>query len=378
MNRRLHGFLRKGGASRDEIDRAAAEGWLTLLTFDRIVLPGDPRHTMDELAELTGIDLETASRIWRALGFPDIAPDTPAFRDTDVEALSGFLDRIENPPFPNWSLEHALPQVRVLSSSLARIAEVESDDVAASIHASREAGLTDEEVAESLLDRYDFDALEQMINHMHRLQMRTALWRKIAMGDSSTSGVSALAVGFVDLVGYTALSRELGDQELRQFVTRFDEIAYDTVAQRGGRIVKTIGDEAMFVADDALTAADVALELVESAALDELLPHARAAVAYGPLLARDGDYYGPVVNLASRVVAVARPGTLVVAGETRHALLDALGEDHRFEFRRLRGRRVPDVGRVELWTVRRGHPSFDPLGPAPALEAEAVPAEPSD
>jgi len=380
MNRRLRGFLRKRGASREEIDRASTQNWLTLLTLDRMVLPGEPRHTMEELAELTGTDVDTTLRIWRALGFPDLPPDTPAFRDADVEALSRFLDQIENPPFPNWSLEHALPQVRVLSSSLARIAEVESDDVGAAIAESRAAGMSDEEIAESLLDRYDFEALCQIVDHMHRLQMRTAVWRKIVATDASGaevpgSGAIPSVVGFVDLVGYTALTRRLDDAHLRTLVTRFDEIAYDTVAEHGARNVKTIGDEVMFVADDAATGADAALAILERAAIDDVLPEARAAIAYGPLLSRDGDYYGPVVNLASRIVAVARPGMLAVPGETRAQLAD----DRRFEFRRLRLRRVPDVGRVELWSARRGHPSLDPLGGndhAPGIPA--APNEPHD
>ncbi|MFN8035609.1 MAG: adenylate/guanylate cyclase domain-containing protein [Acidimicrobiia bacterium] len=353
MNRRLRGFLRKGGASREEIDRAATEGWLTLLTLDRMVMPGEPRHTMDELAELTGTDVGMTVRIWRALGFPDLPPDTPAFRDTDVEALSAFLERLEAPVYPGWTLEHALPQVRVLSSALARIAEVESDDIVAGIQFARAEGRTDEEIAETMLERLRFEDLSGMLDHMHRLQMRTALWRKIAAGGSAVPGAVTLAVGFVDLVGYTSLSRRLDEEELRALLTRFDEVAYDTIAQRGGRMVKTIGDEVMFVADDSATAVDVSLALVERAEADGMLPEARAAIASGPLLARDGDYFGPVVNLASRLVTAARPGTLLVSGETR----DELADDDRFEFRRVRLRRVPDVGRVALWNARRGHPS---------------------
>ncbi len=156
-----------------------------------------------------------------------------------------------------------------------------------------------------------------------------------------------LAVGFVDLVGYTALSQELEPDELAAMVARFDELAYDTVAQLGGRVVKTIGDEVMFVAADVAAAVQIAVRLIERSALDDVLPEARAGVGYGTMLAQEGDYYGPVVNLASRIVALARPGS-VVASDSVH---DALEYDAGIEWRRLRSHRIRDIGRVELWSL---------------------------
>ncbi len=83
----------------------------------------------------------------------------------------------------------------------------------------------------------------------------------------------------------------------------------------GGRVVKMIGDEAMFVADSALDAARIGLALAEAYADDELLSDVRVALAVGPVLVQDGDYYGPVVNLASRVVNMAAPGAVLVTDE---------------------------------------------------------------
>jgi adenylate cyclase len=113
--------------------------------------------------------------------------------------------------------------------------------------------------------------------------------------------------------------------------------------------VKTIGDEVMFVANDAETAVRVAIDLTAVTASDTLLPGARAGVACGPVLAREGDYYGPVVNLAHRLVEIARPGTVIVPGDLRDAIADRSG----LEFSRLRPRRLRDIGRVEAWAVRR-------------------------
>ena len=90
--------------------------------------------------------------------------------------------------------------------------------------------------------------------------------------------------------------------------------------ERGGRVVKLIGDSVMFVANDPVAAADIALALVDAFAAHDLLPPVRTGVATGDVLARDGDFSGAIVNLAARAVSIARPSTLLVDRETRDAL----------------------------------------------------------
>src|SRR5262249_47383881 len=126
-------------------------------------------------------------------------------------------------------------------------------------------------------------------------------------------------VGFVDLVGFTPLSQQLSEAELAGVVERFEDTAYDVTTARDGRVVKLIGDEVMFVAGDAAAACDIALTLVERFAGD---PSAtpRGGLAYGNLLVRGGDYYGPIVNLASRLAELAVPNELLVTtGVADHA-----------------------------------------------------------
>jgi class 3 adenylate cyclase len=74
----------------------------------------------------------------------------------------------------------------------------------------------------------------------------------------------------------------------------------------------------------------------------------RVGVAFGPALAREGDLYGPTVNLASRMVSIAYPGSVVVAGEVR----EACGDDERFAWKSLRTRYLKNIGRVQLHAVR--------------------------
>ena len=348
MNRKLRSFLRRRGATDAEIERADREGYLTLLALDRDLLPGRQRYDPEEAAARAEIDRELSTRLWRALGFPDVPPGIRVFTDDDVKTLVMLRKQLENPQYtPEESFAVLVQQVRLISSAQARIAELFSERLVEQLHDARERGLTEEEIAEFAVEAFGWRRLEPLIAYGLRVQLRAALWRKLALDDAAATGGVELAVSFVDLVGYTALSQELEPGELAALVGRFEELAYDTVAELGGRVVKTIGDEVMFVAADVGAAVRIALRLNEQSALDDVLPDARAGVACGTVLAHEGDYYGPVVNLASRIVALARPGT-AVASESVHAALEG---DAGIEWRRLRSRRIRDIGRVELWSL---------------------------
>ena len=165
-------------------------------------------------------------------------------------------------------------------------------------------------------------------------------------------GISPImAVGFADMVGFTMLSQHLSDEELAAVVSRFEELAHDTVVALGGRVVKMIGDEAMFVVHTATNAAEIGLSLAEAYAGDELLSDVRVSLAIGPVLVQDGDYYGPVVNLASRLVGVAHPGTVLISDDLRTALeprappVSPPGPSGCAPCK--------DIGRVQVWKLSR-------------------------
>ena len=95
-------------------------------------------------------------------------------------------------------------------------------------------------------------------------------------------------------------------------VGQFEALTWDTVAEAGGRLVKLIGDEAMFVFDDSATACQVATQLRDNS------PHpVKVGLAHGPVVALNGDYYGPMVNLAARLVSAASPSTVLVSDSVR-------------------------------------------------------------
>jgi adenylate cyclase len=174
---------------------------------------------------------------------------------------------------------------------------------------------------------------------------------------SPTSPEVPMAACFVDIVGYTAHSKTLTEAELAEWVEYFEQQATDTVVEHGGRVIKTIGDEILFTADDPAAAAEMALTLTERGRDEEdAFPAVRAGLAWGDVLSRLGDVYGPTVNVASRLTSVARPGTVVVD----RGMYDALtgGDDAETgpddpRLKRLRRVSVKGYSRLEAWRLRR-------------------------
>jgi adenylate cyclase len=167
--------------------------------------------------------------------------------------------------------------------------------------------------------------------------------------DVSASGVVPAAVGFADLQGFTTLTRRATEAELRELIDAFEAIATDVVGEHNGRIVKALGDEVLFVADAAEDAAQIALELQETASLDPRLPALRIGLAAGPVVARLGDVYGSTVNIASRLTTLCRPGWILVD----RVMAEALRDDARFELKARRPEQVRGFHHLHQWRLRR-------------------------
>jgi adenylate cyclase len=336
MTEALRASLRERGVPAEEIDAAEAAGTLRLLAVEHLVLPGPPRFGGDEVAERTGLPRELTRRFWRALGFPDVPEGEIAFTEADLEVVTTLASMFEREVVRP---EVALQITRVLASSAARVAEAQVEGLVEPTADDDERGFELE--AEAL------GSTPRFFDHVWRRQLQAAARR--ARYRQAPDGTAPVAVGFADLVGFTALSSTLDDDELADVVDRFTELAYDEVALAGGRVVKTVGDEVMFATDEPAAGAQLALELVAAYADDHDLPDVRVGMAWGPALSRDGDLYGPTVNLAARIVAIARPRSVVVSTGVHDVLADAPG----LSWRGLRPRRLKDIGRVPLWVLSR-------------------------
>ena len=339
---RVRDWLRRRGVADADIDRALQEDQLHLLVLDRALLPSSRQLTAAEVAAETGVPEDLIVRLRRALGFPDAAAGDPVFNEFDLDALNNARTLVQ---LSSSSLDSVLQFARVIGSSMERIAEAEVE-----MSAVLRGDMNSLDLAELYTATADYTLPQtaRILEYTWRRHLQEAMRRAILMSRSPDEPVT-LAVGFADLVGFTALSQQLSTDALGRIVGRFEELAYDTVTGLGGRVVKMIGDEVMYTAAEPDVAAGVALSLAEAYAGDEMLSDVRVGLSYGPVLLRDGDSYGAVVNLANRLVNIAAEGSVLTSDEL-HAALDS---DDRFEWRPLRSRYLKGVGKVPVWVLWR-------------------------
>jgi class 3 adenylate cyclase len=298
------------GATVDEMVEARDE--LPAIASRRALRGPGARLTGAEVAARAGVTEEACERIWRAAGFPDPGPDARVYTDEDVETVAIFQ--------AGASLlgeEVVLQVLRVIGSSMARIADATVAafvvNVAAPSLVDDPGGLTlaraNSEAATLL--RQSAGAMDVIFRHHVEL-----LQRPLAVGDQRTQ---ELSVGFADLVDSTAFAQGRSIRDLGAALAEFDELVSDVVVAGGGRVVKLIGDEVMYVSPEPRTACRIAGALAARFEDHPVLPPVRGGVACGSVLSRDGDFFGPVVHLAARAVKLARPGQVLVTAEVRRA-----------------------------------------------------------
>jgi adenylate cyclase len=346
---RVRSLLRDLGTTDEEIRRAVDDDVVDLLVVDRMLIPAERRYTQIEIAELTGISIDLARRVWRALGFLDVADDERAFTEMDIEAIRLFQGMVS---MGIVDVDTALQMARVIGSSMARIAEAETAPGSTPIVVPTGDSVVDADQFAQLAGA-SLPTMARLLEFVWRRHVQAATRRAMLIRSrTGPEGISpTLAVGFADMVGFTVLSQHLAEAELAAVVSRFEQLAHDTVTALGGRVVKMIGDEAMFVVQTVPDAARIGLSLAEAYADDDLLSDVRVGLAVGPVLVQDGDFYGPVVNLASRMVNIANPGTVLMSEEF-HADLTAEAPEE-FASRALRPRNLKGMGRVQLWRLSR-------------------------
>ncbi|MBI5505213.1 MAG: hypothetical protein HY899_10460 [Deltaproteobacteria bacterium] len=305
-----------------------------------------------ELAALSGVRVEEARRFWQALGFTPVAAGERVFTRKDADVLRFVSHLFAEHEFDP---EVLLQMARATGQALARIATMHVASVAGAItDATRSSELSDNEtadaiatIAESLVESYG-----PFLEYIWRRHLLAAISQTVTGAGGSTAEVEGDAVGFADLVDFTSVSQQISEQQLAEMVDRFERIAYQEIPDRGGRVIKMLGDEVMFSNPDARAMAETALALAESCRSDDLLPDARVGVALGPMLAWEGDLYGKTVNLASRLVGIAHPGTVLVSDEFGRRL----GSDNGFVLREMHEVKLKGIGKTQTWVLRRRDP----------------------
>jgi len=301
-----------------------------------------PTLTRLEVAKKSGLAPEINAARWRALGFPEIADDEVAFTKADVEALK-FTESLISMGFIDAETEEAF--IRTVGRTFARLAEWQ-------VRGLLKPALQSESGEMSGRDLKDINEVLRVAS-----KVQDYVWRRHLVGAASRvvlqhsvdADAEPACAGFVDIVGYTTRSRSMSPGELASLVERFESVVTDLITEHSGRVVKTIGDEIFFVVDDPVEAAWLGVELTEQHVHDASFPNVRVGMAYGELLHRLGDVFGPVVNMASRLTSVARPGRAVI---DKHLAELAKGEPG-IRLKKMPRTRIKGFETVEPWALKR-------------------------
>jgi adenylate cyclase len=297
------------------------------------LLGGERKLRRREVAAGAGL----SRKLWRALGFPNLGDEDVAFTERDQAALSTIVDLVRDGKLTE---EAAISITRAIGQMTDRMVVWQIEALVEDM--VQEQGVTDAVARKRLVSELPnlIDPLEEMLTYSWRRQLNAAVQRLAVRAEaglqSSEEGREgdeddaplplARAVGFADLVSYTSLSRRMNEKTLAQLVQRFENKCAEIISVGGGRLVKTVGDEVLYIAETPAAGAEISLALSRAFTDDEILPQARVAMVWGRILSRLGDIYGPTVNLAARLTALADPGTVLVDSMTAAAL----EQDERF------------------------------------------------
>ncbi|MBB4933961.1 adenylate cyclase [Lipingzhangella halophila] len=317
--------------------------------IEAVLLGGEALYTRDEAVRRAGASPEFSARIWRALGFTTRDDDDPAFTESDVEALRITSRLLEEDILDE---EAAVRMARAMGQTMARLAEWQTSILTTLSHkpetTTDESGISPlVELAKDLLPD-----IERLLLHIWRRQLAASAARTLAVmqnNDDAAPTYFPLVVGFADLVSFTTLSRELDEVELAEVVEGFEATAADIVASGGGRLIKTLGDEVLYVSNSSRGAAEIALQLADGVKTHVEVPDVRVGLAYGPVLALLGDVFGTTVNRSSRLTSFARPGTVLIDD----ALAAQLADDASFQVVAARPRHAHGLGQLQPYALRR-------------------------
>ncbi|WP_030015994.1 MULTISPECIES: adenylate/guanylate cyclase domain-containing protein [Micrococcales] len=326
-------------------DARAAVGAL-----ERTLLGENRWMTRREAAHSGDISLLSARKIWRALGMPNLKDEDIYFTGADSEALGNVSAMVRS---GHVTEDAVLSIVRSVGQMMDRMVAWQVEAIVEDMVAHQ--GMTDAEARRELLNVLPelLNELEDLIRYGYRRQLNAAVIRlalkaeKPVHDDEDALDYKSLplvrGIGFADLVSFTSLSRQMSEKTLASLVQHFEQKCAEVVAVGGGRIIKTVGDEILFMTESPEAAARISLTLSHIIREDPNLPEARVAFVWGRILPRLGDVYGPTVNLASRLVALAEPGSVLTDSSTARVL----DGDERFVLQPLGPRNVRGFGEVQ-------------------------------
>lgn len=306
------------GFTAEEMVEAERQGRLFGLAGDALQGPGRPIHSLRTAADALGTSVDEVATAWAVMGMRISDPEALALSQADVDGLQ------------TWVAikalvgdDAALAFLRVLGNAMARVAEaggtmarIAQPDLLVT-HSGDE--LTTAKAYRAVTEiAHRFGVLIDAVFRQHIVSARTHFEGVITDASASVT----CGIGFADLTGFTTLTQILTPTELLDLLVEFGGTVSDLVHADGGRVVKFIGDEVMWVTSTPELLVKVAMDLVEHSRAREAGLQVRAGLGYGSVLAIGGDYFGNPVNLAARLVGAAAPGQILASNDVRDELAD--------------------------------------------------------
>ena len=334
-----------------DLNRRFASVRRSVGALEKVLLQGPRRWSRRDLAEEHGIAERLASVYWRSLGFTPVDEDTVVFTDEDAQAVGDLAAIVEDGVLS----ERAFASIsRGMGFHMGRLAMWITEALVD--EAKHTDGLDDARARQQMLEEIPelLETLESQVMFTFRRQLAAYAARagsEVLHRDTDELFPLQRAVGFADLVQFTRLAQDLPGTALADMVGRFESLSRDIISVGGGRVVKTVGDEIMFLADTPEDGAQIAVSLAETITADRDLPPVRVGLSWGSMFSRYGDVFGPTVNLAARMESVARPGAVLVDADTAAAVAQALpggfalGEGEEVELHGIGTVEVREMGR---------------------------------
>lgn len=306
-----------GFTAQDMVD-AEHRGRLFGLAGDVLQWSGPPTYSLRAAAERLGVPLADLAHAWQALGLTVSDPDLPSLSQADVDALASWrtINAVAG-------VDAALNFLRIIGVTMARLAEASGTMIR-----QAQPDLLMTHTRDELTTARAYRAVAELVPGISALM--DSVWRHHITSARAyfedvihdSSAMVTCGVGFADLSGFTVLTQQLSPTELSDLLVEFSGAVSDVVHAAGGRVVKFIGDEVMWVTAAPEELVKIATDLVEYPRARETGLGVRAGLGYGLVLAIGGDYFGTPVNLAARLVSVAAPGQILAAADVRDVLPD--------------------------------------------------------
>ena len=362
-------------------DRVGVDGtaphpaaWDTISGHEKRLLGAVPSLTLQQVAQEAGTGVELARRFWRAMGFADAQPDAVRFTEADVEALRALAEVVGlggqasqdgsgcvggQGAVGGLATSSALEMLRAQSYTMDRLVLWQLETLVSDV--AQRYDLDDTSARLVALDRIEelLEPLRTQLDYVWRRHLTALLSRtesEVAKRGKEEAGPDLYpltrSLGFVDIVSFTQRAQTMGRTELETMLTDFENTARDVVTSRGARVVKTIGDAVMYIADDVTTAAGVVTALVEELQRGPEMIRVRASLVQGRVVSRSGDVFGPPVNLASRLVDTAEPGGIRMDEPTARAIMRG-PQAQRYVVRECHELVAKGLGNIVPWSLER-------------------------